>query len=111
MLLKLAALRFWFGACLLLISTLAIAQQKTITGKVTSSDGKPVAGVTVAAKGTRLATQTNEDGAYSLSIPTNVSTLVFTSVGFQEQELAIANKENIDVSLSASTSSLSEVVV
>ncbi len=111
MLLKLAALRFLMGTCLFLISIFAMAQTKTVAGKVTSGDGKPVAGVTVAAKGTRLATQTNEDGAYSLSIPTNVTTLIFSSVGFQEQELAIGNKENVDVSLQASTSSLSEVVV
>ena len=47
----------------------AFAQNRNITGKVTGADGQPVVGATVAAKGTQVATQTNSDGVFSLSVP------------------------------------------
>ena len=51
MLSKLTALRSWWTACLLLFATIAFAQQRTSTGKVTDANNAPVAGATVAVKG------------------------------------------------------------
>ncbi|HVG12625.1 MAG TPA: carboxypeptidase-like regulatory domain-containing protein, partial [Flavisolibacter sp.] len=104
-------MRLWLATCLLFLSTLAVAQQRTVTGRVTSADGAPVAGATVTAKGTNSATQTNDEGAFSLSVPNGVTTLVVSSVGFAEQELALGANNTVNFSLAASNSTLSEVVV
>jgi len=89
----------------------AFAQNRNITGKVTGTDGQPVVGATVTAKGTQVATQTNSDGIFSLSVPGGVDRLEFSSVGFATQEVSIAGKSNVTVSLQASASQMSEVVV
>jgi TonB-dependent starch-binding outer membrane protein SusC len=84
--------------------------QKTITGRVTDGRGNGLAGVTVAVKGSNVATATNETGNFSLSVPANTTTLVFTSVGFAEQEMAIGTG-NMTVTLSQLAGNLNEVVV
>lgn len=91
----------------------AAAQDKTITGKVTDSkDGSPVAGASVQAKGSRAGTTTRGDGSFSLSVGSNVSVLVFSSVGYETQEVSIAGKTSVDVSFAPSAAAnLNEVVV
>ncbi|HEY1872648.1 MAG TPA: SusC/RagA family TonB-linked outer membrane protein, partial [Chitinophagaceae bacterium] len=97
---------------LLLTLTQSTFAQKTITGKVTDSkDGSPLAGVSVLAKGSGTGTQTKIDGSFSLSVPSNTSALVVSSVGYASQEVSIANKTSVDVLLVASGASLNEVVV
>jgi TonB-dependent starch-binding outer membrane protein SusC len=86
------------------------AQSKTITGKVTDSkDGTPVVGATVQPKGSRNGTSTGADGSFSLTVAANTTTLVITSVGFDRQEVSVANAGAI--SLVASNASLNDVVV
>ncbi len=89
-----------------------LAQQKTITGKVTNdTTGAPLAGVSVSAKGGRNATQTKADGTFSISVPTSVTTLTFTSVGYASRDVSITGT-TVDVSLSESKGdNLNEVVV
>ena len=82
-----------------------------VTGKVTDPTGKSVPGATVKVKGTAIATATDTDGLYSLMAPSGTSTLVITSVGFIEQELAIDNKSEVNVTVEYTTSSLEDVVV
>jgi TonB-dependent starch-binding outer membrane protein SusC len=91
----------------------AYAQDKTITGKVTDSkDGSPVVGATVQAKGTRTGTSTKADGTFSITVASNVSALVITSVGYDSQEIAIADKTSIDVSFVPNAgANLNEVIV
>jgi TonB-dependent starch-binding outer membrane protein SusC len=91
----------------------AHAQDKTITGKVTDSkDGSPVVGATVQAKGTRTGTSTRADGSFSISVASNVTTLVISSVGYDSQEISIAGKSAVDVSFVANAgANLNEVVV
>jgi TonB-linked outer membrane protein, SusC/RagA family len=97
---------------LLLTYTTSYAQTKTITGTVTGSpDGTPLAGVTVTAKGTTTAVQTDASGKFSITVPSNVTTLVFTSVGYQMQEVAIGSNTDLQVTLTTSASSLEDVVV
>ena len=63
--------------------SLAFAQNKTVTGKVTDSkDGSTLPGVSVSAKGTpSIGTQTNADGGFSLSVPAGTKTIVFKYIG------------------------------
>src|SRR6266487_5143781 len=96
---------------LLLFSQLSFAQDRIVTGRVADSTGNGIAGVTVTAKGTRTATQTLNDGTFRLSVASTVNTLVFSSVGFVTQEVSIAGMNAINISLQASASTLSDLVV
>lgn len=88
------------------------AQQRTITGKVTSSkDGSPVSGASVIAKGAKTGTQTDASGAFSISVPSSVKKLEITSVGFASQEVNVDGTSSVEVSLTPTTEGLSEVVV
>jgi TonB-dependent starch-binding outer membrane protein SusC len=84
--------------------------QSTVTGRVTDGSGKGIAGVTVAIKGTATATQTDENGKFSLVAPTN-ATLVLSSVGFTSTEVPIQGRSNIETTLGTHEASLNEVVV
>jgi TonB-dependent starch-binding outer membrane protein SusC len=82
-----------------------------VTGKVTDETGNPVQGATVQVKGTAISTATVADGSYSLMAPSGKSTLVVTSVGFTEQEVAINNKSEVNISIVSTSSALQDVVV
>ena len=83
--------------------------QSTVTGRITSGDSA-VSGVTVQIKGSTTATQSADNGSYSISVqPTG--TLVFSAVGFTPQEVKVNNRTTIDVLLVSSTTQLGEVVV
>ncbi|TAF83675.1 MAG: SusC/RagA family TonB-linked outer membrane protein, partial [Sphingobacteriales bacterium] len=84
---------------------------KTVSGKVSDSkDGSPVAGASVVAKGAKVGTQTKADGTFSLRVPASVTKLVISSLNFDEQEVSVGSGD-VSVSLVASSSSLSDVVV
>ncbi|MEO6721266.1 MAG: TonB-dependent receptor, partial [Ferruginibacter sp.] len=96
---------------LLLLSSVAWAQNKTVTGKVTAENNVAVISATVKDKNSSAATNTNENGEFTLSVPLNAKTLVITSVGYQSKEVAIVGS-SISVSLTTSAAaSLDEVVV
>ncbi|RYZ48507.1 MAG: SusC/RagA family TonB-linked outer membrane protein, partial [Sphingobacteriales bacterium] len=99
--------------CLTVILTIGelCAQSRTVTGKVTSSDGSPVPNVTIIVKGTTQGTATSTDGSYSLSVPESARVLVFSSVGMVSQDVTIGNRATIDVSLVSSQREMEEVVV
>ena len=89
----------------------AFAQNRTITGKITDANGQPIVGATVTARGSDVATQTNSEGVFSLTVPNGIQRLSVSSVGFASQEISIAGKTDISVALNASASELSEVIV
>ncbi|SFE66131.1 SusC/RagA family TonB-linked outer membrane protein [Spirosoma endophyticum] len=82
-----------------------------IKGTVTTETGETLPGVTIAVKGTTIGTTTNESGQYSLSIPDGSTVLVFSSVGYEKQDVSIGNRTTVNVVLKADTKALSEVVV
>ncbi len=88
------------------------AQTKTISGKVTDSkDGSPMVGASVTVKGSKTGTQTGADGTFKLSVPSSVTALVISSVGYGTAEVNIQNKSSVNVSLNATNDQLGEVVV
>jgi len=96
---------------LLIIPLQVMGQQKTVTGKVTSStDGNPLPGVNVVIKGTMTGTTTNIDGEYSIAVDEE-NTLVFTFVGYTTQEIVVGAQTVIDVTLEESYEMLDEIVV
>ena len=97
---------------MLMLSLLSFSQDKVITGKVTDArEGSNLGNVTVSVKGTRTATQTRADGSYSITVPGNANVLVFSSVGFTTQEIALDGKNSVDVSLAVNNAALGEIVV
>lgn len=96
--------------CLLLLSDVAFAQNVTVKGVVKDDQNLPIPGVSVLIKGTSNGVQTDASGNYSISAPGN-GTLVFSFIGFNNQELPISNKTTINVTLLASTNDLQQVVV
>ena len=94
-----------------IMSFAVMAQGKKITGKVTSSDdGSGLPGVTVQVKGTSKGSQTDIEGNYSIEAATG-STLVYSFVGMNTQEVKLGNQSVVNISLGADTKQLSEVVV
>ena len=97
---------------LLLLSHVSFSQNKVISGKVTDiRNGVGIAGVTVAPKGGTTGTQTGVDGSYQISVGPSVTVLVFSSVGFASQEVAISGRSSIEITLAASVAALDEVIV
>lgn len=96
---------------LLFCSSYAFSQEKVITGTVTDENGQPLSDVSVLVKGTNQGTVTSSEGTYSLSIPENKNTIVFSSVGRETREVAIGNQSVINMSLAISTGQLQEVVI
>ena len=84
---------------------------RQITGRVISSDDKlGLPGVSVVVKGTTTATQTDAKGDYTITVPSANSILVFTSIGFNTQEM-VASQGVVNISLEPQTTDLNEVVV
>jgi TonB-linked SusC/RagA family outer membrane protein len=86
----------------------AIADIK-ISGTVSDSKG-PLPGVSVRVKGSNIGSQTDVNGKFTLTAPDN-ATLVFSFVGYNTQEVAVAGKTTLNVVMAESQKALSEVVV
>ena len=88
------------------------ALEKTITGKVTDlSSGEELPGVNIVVKGTTVGTVTDIEGNYRLTAPDDAQTLVFSSVGYASEEVAINDRTVIDLAITPDIQSLQEVVV
>jgi len=83
--------------------------QKTVTGTVTAENA-PLPGATVVVKGTTVGTVTGSDGNYTLSIPANAKTLLFSFIGMKTQEIEIGTQSTISVTLMPDVIGLEEVV-
>ena len=84
--------------------------QETVAGTVTDANGIPLPAVNVFVKGTTMGTQTDFDGNYSLEVAEG-QILVFSYVGFETQEILIAEQREIDVIMTEDASQLDEIVV
>ncbi|MBF9238216.1 TonB-dependent receptor [Hymenobacter sp. BT683] len=93
-----------------MLATPAWAQTQAISGRVLGSDGGPVPGATVLERGTTNGVSTAADGTFGLTVQPN-ATLVISSVGYTTQTVAVGTQTNINVTLEASATELSEAVV
>lgn len=101
-----------FCAVFCFFSGIALAQNGNVSGTVTDqTDGTTLIGVSVKIKGTNLGTSTGPEGTFKISVPETATTLVFTYIGYNTQEVAIDGRATINVAMVASSTSLSEVVV
>ena len=97
------------GFALLLLQ--ATAQDRNITGKVTGPDGNPIVGATITVKGTKVATATDTEGAFTLKVGASARSLVISYVGMVDQELNLAGRSEFNISMVAQSANLEEVVV
>lgn len=86
-------------------------QQKKITGTVKDSKGITFPGVSVVVKGTTNGTITDNSGAFSLNIPADAKTLVFSFIGMKSQEVTFGDQSSVNIKLEEETIDMDEVVV
>lgn len=83
----------------------------TVQGKVVDEKGQPLPGVSIKVKGTTTGTSTNKEGSFTLLVSDEDATLVFTSIGFVSQEVAINGQKQLNVVMREDLAKLEEVVV
>jgi outer membrane receptor protein involved in Fe transport len=100
---------------LTLVSTIVFAQNPVISGKVTSSSGENNSRISVSIKGTKVGSTTDDNGNYSVSVPSSIKfpvTLVFSGVGVVSQELVVKSpSDKNDITINVSTTMADEIVV
>ena len=90
----------------------ASAQNRTVTGTVTSStDNSPLPGANVYVKGTTRGTVTNLDGFYTITLSPGDEVLVYSYVGYKDQQVTVGDQTSINVVLQEESIGLDEVVV
>ena len=97
---RIFCIAFIVGAFIIMPSMKVIAeigdqQSITVTGTVKSDAGELLPGVSIVVKGTSTGVITNIDGNYSISVPNAQSTLVFSFVGMQQQEISVDGRSKI----------------
>ncbi len=95
---------------LLALPGLLLAQQHTISGRVTRSNGEPVPAASVIIKGLNTGTTTDATGTFSLSVSRG-AVLVISAIGLGEKEVIVGTQTNIEVKLDPTQTELGEVVV
>ncbi|MFD1604672.1 SusC/RagA family TonB-linked outer membrane protein [Flavobacterium artemisiae] len=101
---------FLFFLNLLLCNTTS-AQSTTIEGKITDAAGLSLPGVNINEKGTKNGTSTDFEGSFKINVNNPKAVLVISYLGFQTQEISVAGKSKINVSLAEQSNALTEVVV
>ena len=101
----------WILWCLPIMGSSAHVFDKTITGTVRDENNDPLIGVSIVAKNTTVGTITNADGNYELKLPDDVTTLVFSYIGYQTQEINIDGRNIIDLVMVSAAAQIEQVVV
>lgn len=101
-----------FLVLFMLLTSVAFAQERKITGKVISKeDNLGIPGVSVTILGTNNMVQTDNSGNYAINVPSTTKALVFRSIGFETREVALTASNTLNVTLSMSVDDLNEVIV
>ncbi|MBQ8673436.1 MAG: TonB-dependent receptor [Bacteroides sp.] len=96
----------------LILTSVAYAQNRTVSGTVTDAKSEPLIGVNVTVKGnTSYGAITDIDGKYTITVPDGKSVLVFSYIGYITQEVAASGRGPINVTLKEDAQALDEVVV
>lgn len=96
----------------LLFSLSSFSQRKTVTGKVVDQEsGQPLAGVSIAIKGSTTAVVSNNLGSFSIAVPGDEAILQVSYIGYTQQELKIGAQTSLTVSMASASKQLNDVVV
>ena len=96
---------------LFFLATVLFAQDRSLQGTVTDTNGMPLPGASVVVKNTTVGVVTDFDGNFTIAIPENENLLEVTFMGFKSQEVDITGKSQITIVLEEDAQSLDEVVV
>jgi len=99
---------------LIVFTSLSIASlaQKSISGKITDAkSGTGISNATVIVKGTKVGTQTDIDGNFTIAVKPDGKALVITAIGYGQKEVEIGTSMSINVAMQTVASTLSDVVV
>lgn len=91
--------------------TPAAQNKKTVYGQVVDASGNPLPGVSILVKGTKTGTATDLDGKYSLDMPAEGHTLVFSMIGMQSMEERVGKRTNINITMQENAEMMDEVVI
>ncbi|MGY0040062.1 carboxypeptidase-like regulatory domain-containing protein [Pedobacter sp. NJ-S-72] len=104
--------RLLFFCVFLLFAIQVNAQDKTVTGTITSkSDGMPLPGVTIRVKGAKQGAMSSTNGKFSMSVPKESTTIDISYIGYVAQSITIPGSNIVNVSLSEDSKQLEQVVV
>jgi TonB-linked SusC/RagA family outer membrane protein len=92
-------------------STILLAQPLTIKGKVSDNTGNGLPGVSIVVKGTTTGTITDTDGKFTMTVPSDAKTLVFSFIGMKTLESQIGNQNNFNITLLQDVMGIDEVIV
>ena len=95
----------------MLFCFLTMAQQRTVTGTVTSKEGTPLSDESVIVVGQKTGIRTAADGTFSINVPANAKQLQISYVGSETQKVDISSASNVTVSMVSVAQSLTDVVV
>lgn len=104
-------MKVFLCACMMLVTHVAFGQTINVSGKVADTNGETMPGVNIVVKGTTRGVVTGMSGEYSISVPDGSSVLVFSFLGFINQEIRVGNQTSIDMVMQEDTKQLEEVVV
>ncbi|MBR4408917.1 MAG: TonB-dependent receptor plug domain-containing protein, partial [Bacteroidales bacterium] len=109
---KLLAGKIWLAVVVFITTGIMMsAQTRNVSGRVSDDKGEMLAGIAVYEKGTTNGTLTDDNGQYSLTLKSTNPILVFSALGFEEQEIEVGKQTLIDVALVTVVSELDESVV
>jgi len=89
----------------------AVFAQKSVTGNITSDDGKPLSGATVSEKDNKNTVVSNEAGAFTIKVASEKSVLVFSHTSHTERQVTVGKQAVLNISLQASQKQLEDVVI
>lgn len=95
----------------LFVASIAVGQERAISGTVTDETGSGMPGVNVLVKGTNIGTATSADGTFRLSVPSDQAVLVVSFIGYATKEVTVGSQTNITIALDLDVTALQEVVV
>src|SRR5688500_17354870 len=99
------------AASLLMLTSVVLAQERVVSGKVTDETGAEMPGVNVLVKGLSVGTATDASGAFQINVPGDDATLVFSFIGYASSEAAVGSRTTVDVVLAPDVRTLTELVV
>ncbi|RYY41120.1 MAG: SusC/RagA family TonB-linked outer membrane protein [Chitinophagaceae bacterium] len=88
-----------------------LAQDRTLTGRVTDENGQPIPSVSVQIKGTNRGTVTDANGNYTITVPSGAKALTFSSTEYQATDRNIGSGTTVNISMRNADRSMEEVVV
>jgi TonB-dependent starch-binding outer membrane protein SusC len=98
-------------AMLFMLASIALAQERTVSGRVTDETGSGMPGVNVLVRGTSTGTAADADGRYTISVPGNDAVLIFSFIGYQSMEVPVGGRTTVDTQMTPDVQTLTELVV